>query len=39
MSTNFAAVSTGQRNIMVKFQGDPWGESGWGDDGETTHDG
>jgi hypothetical protein len=33
------AVSTGQRNIMVKFQGDTWGESGWGDDRETTHDG
>jgi hypothetical protein len=33
------AVSTGQRNIMVTFQGDTWGESGWGDDKETTHDG
>jgi hypothetical protein len=39
LSINGRAVSTDQRNIMVKFQGDTWGESGWGDDAGITHDG
>jgi len=38
-STIGMAVSSSQRNIMVKFQIDTWGESGCRVDTGTTHDG
>ena len=39
VSINGRAVSSSQRNIMVKFQIDTWGESGCRVDTGTTHDG
>jgi len=39
VSINGRAVSSSQRNIMVKVQVDTWGESGCRVDMGTTHDG
>jgi len=39
VSINGGVVSSSQRNIMVKFQVDTWGESGCRVDTGTTHDG